>query len=129
MYSTFEGDEFSGGRGIPSPADTFVPVAPPQPIFTRTNTKPATVGGELLSYCLCDINNKKITNSGRRYCNKTGVVPISYYSAINWVFERKSDCFSIVFSVTIMRFLCLIVAIVIAVHMVIISLTCSNSYK
>lgn len=42
----FEGDVFSGARETAVLTDTRVPFAPPQPIFTRTNTARATVGGD-----------------------------------------------------------------------------------
>lgn len=54
-------DQFFGGSERHDCGATFIPLAPPQPIFTRTNRRALPWGGgRLLSYCLCYINNKKI---------------------------------------------------------------------
>lgn len=42
----FKGDVFSGAKETETFVDSRVSFAPPQPIFTRTNTARATVGGD-----------------------------------------------------------------------------------
>ena len=56
------------------------------------------VGIKLLSYCLCDINNKKISNPAyfaSCYCNKAWPYYIGYYWPIK-LRVGKLDCFGIV---------------------------------